>query len=113
MTRHIRNAAVVAMLVGATLLGGCALVIGGAAVGAAVVLNDRRTSGAQVEDNSIEMRSVNRIDEVLGNKGHVNVTSYNRTVLLSGEVPTENDRSNVEKAVAKLEGVRHVVNELA
>ena len=88
------------------------LAVGGAVVGTMVVI-DRRTSGTQLEDEGIEFRASNRIKEVIGDKGHVNVTSYNRQVLLTGEVPTAKDRELVEKAVAGVDNVRSVVNELA
>lgn len=105
----------VAAAVAATLsLGACApLLIGGAAVGSALVFSDRRTSGTQVEDQAIELKASNRINEVLGDRGHVNVVSYNRSVVLTGEVPTEGDRTAVEQNVSRIENVRGVVNELA
>ena len=87
------------------------LAVGAAAVGTLVVI-DRRTSGTQLEDEGIEFRANNRIKEVMGDKGHVNVTSYNRQVLLTGEVPTAKDRELVEKTVAGVDNVRSVVNEL-
>ena len=87
------------------------LAVGGAVVGTLVVI-DRRTSGTQLEDEGIEFRANNRIKEVMGDKGHVNVTSYNRQVLLTGEVPTAKDRELVEKTVAGVDNVRSVVNEL-
>ncbi len=69
------------------VLSACApLVLGGAAMGA-LVATDRRTSGAQLEDEGIELRAIGRINENLGDRVHVSVTSYNRQVLLSGEVP--------------------------
>ena len=88
------------------------LAVGGAVVGTLVVI-DRRTSGTQLEDEGIEFRASNRTKEVMGDKGHINVTSYNRQVLLTGEVPTAKDRELVEKAVAGVDNVRSVVNELA
>ena len=88
------------------------LAVGGAVVGTMVVI-DRRTSGTQLEDEGIEFRASNRTKEVMGDKGHINVTSYNRQVLLTGEVPTAKDRELVEKAVAGVDNVRSVVNELA
>ena len=74
---------------------------------------DRRTTGAQVEDTAIESKASSRVKEMLGDRGHVSVTSYNRTVLLTGEVPTEADRTAVEQAVQRIENVRSTVNELA
>ena len=96
----------------ASALGGCApLVLGGAMV-SGMVATDRRTSGAQLDDEGIELRSANRLHEVLGERGHVNVTSYNRQVLLTGEVPTAQDRQLVEKTIAGVENVRTIVNEV-
>lgn len=94
-------------------LSGCAAaVVGGAAVGGMMVL-DRRTVGTQVEDEGIELRAGNRIHGIYGDKVHVNVTSYNRQVLLTGEVPSAEVRDAVEKTVAAEQNVRSVVNDLA
>lgn len=93
-------------------LSACApLVIGGAVV-TGMVATDRRTSGAQIDDEGIELRAAGSLREVLGERGHVNVTSYNRQVLVTGEVPSAKDRQLVEKTVAGVENVRAVVNEL-
>jgi osmotically-inducible protein OsmY len=91
---------------------GCIALIGAGAVAGGMSLNDRRTGGAQVEDEAIELKSGGRLRDAIGDKGHVNVTSYNRIVLLSGEVPSEADKAAAEKAIASLEGVNHVDNEL-
>jgi osmotically-inducible protein OsmY len=88
------------------------LLIGGAIVGSSMMVTDRRTSGTQIEDQSIELKSVSRVSEVLGDRGHVSITSYNRLVLITGEVPTEADKAAVELAVARIENVRSIVNEL-
>ena len=88
------------------------LLIGGAVIGGGLVATDRRTSGAQLEDEGIELRSNARIREALAEKVHVNVASYNRQVLLTGEVPTAQDKQQVEQLVAKVENVRAIVNEL-
>ena len=94
-------------------LSGCAAaVVGGAAVGGMMAL-DRRTVGTQVEDEGIELRAGNRIHGIYGDKVHVNVTSYNRQVLLTGEVPSAEVRDAVEKTVAAEQNVRSVVNDLA
>ena len=109
-----RIAAVLALTAAVTALPGCApLVVGGAVVGGALVAVDRRTSGAQLEDQAIEVKGELRVREVLGGRGHVNVTSYNRMVLITGEVPAEADRATVERAVSGLDNVRSIVNELA
>ena len=113
--RRFQRVALMALAAAAVVgsLSACVpLVVGGAVVGTMVVI-DRRTSGTQLEDEGIEFRASNRIKEVIGDKGHVNVTSYNRQVLLTGEVPTAKDRELVEKAVAGVDNVRSVVNELA
>ena len=108
----LRNTTLVALA--ALSLGGCAaLLVGGAAVGTALVATDRRTSGVQLEDQNIELKAVNRIRDAVGERGHINATSYNRTVLLSGEVASEADRSAIEQSIAKIENVRSTVNELA
>jgi osmotically-inducible protein OsmY len=94
-------------------LGACApLMIAGMA-GTAMVASDRRTSGAQLEDESIELRAQARIRDNLGERVHVNVTSFNRQVLLTGEVTAEKDRQAVVQLVERIENVKAVVNELA
>ncbi len=93
-------------------LQGCVLLLGAGAVGAGVSLNDRRTGGTQIEDQAIELKSGPRLREAIGDKGHINVTSYNRLVLVSGEVPTDADKAAAGKAVSGIEGVSTVVNEL-
>ena len=93
-------------------LAACApMVIGGAVMGS-MMATDRRTSGTQVEDEGIELRAASRIRENLGERVHINVTSYNRQMLLTGEVPTAQDRQLVERVVATVENVRSVVNEI-
>lgn len=110
----LRPAVIAAGVAAALLLSACApVVIGGAAVGSAMLLTDRRTTGAQIEDQSIEVKAGNRVRELTGDRAHVNVTSYNRTVLLTGEVPTAADRAAIEQAVTAVENVRHTINELA
>ena len=94
-------------------LGACApLMIAGVA-GTAMVASDRRTSGAQLEDESIELRAQARIRDNLGERVHVSVTSFNRQVLLTGEVTAEKDRQAVVQLVERIENVKAVVNELA
>ncbi len=103
-----------AALAAATLLSACApLVLGGAMVGGALMATDRRTSGTQVEDQSIELKALSRINSAVGGRGHVNATSYNRSVLLTGEVASDADRAAVDRAVRGIENVRSVLNETA
>jgi osmotically-inducible protein OsmY len=87
--------------------------MGGAMLGGGLVATDRRTSGIQLEDEGIELRSGARLREALGDRGHLNITSYNRQVLVTGEVPTEQDKQKVSDIVSRVENVRTVVNELA
>lgn len=109
----IAGTALAAALAATTTLTGCApLVVGGAMVGGVLVATDRRTTGAQLEDQGIEIKAAARVRE-LATLGHVNVTSYNRLVLLTGEVPDADARARIEAAVAKVENVRSVVDELA
>ena len=96
----------------ATGLSACApLIVGGAVVGGVMAV-DRRTTGTQIEDEGIELRAANRIRETLGDRVHVNVTSYNRQVLLTGEVPTAADGQKVEQIAQGVDNVRSVVNDL-
>ena len=88
------------------------LVVGGAAVGSALVAVDRRTSGAQLDDQGIELRASNRIKEQFGERANVSVTSYNRQVLLTGEAASEAVKAEVERVVAGVDNVRSIVNEL-
>jgi osmotically-inducible protein OsmY len=89
------------------------LMVGGGVMGGAMVATDRRTSGAQLEDEGIELRAQSRLRENLGERVHVNVTSYNRQVLLTGEVPSAQDKQLVEQVVSRVDNVRSIVNELA
>ena len=94
-------------------LSACAPVMLAGFAGTALVASDRRTSGTQLEDETIELRGSARIRDALGERAHVNITSYNRQVLLSGEVATERDKQIVEGLLEKLENVKSVVNELS
>lgn len=94
-------------------LGGCIpLIMGGAVIGG-LVATDRRTSGTVVEDEGIELKAAARVRESVGDRAHVNATSYNRQVLLTGEVPSAQDKQLIELTVAQIENVRSVVNEIA
>ena len=106
MNRSVSLARLVALSLGAATvvvsLSACAPLMIGSAVGGAMVASDRRTSGAQLEDQGIELRASNRLRDQLGERGNVSVTSYNRQVLLTGEVPDEATRQAVEAATAPL-----------
>ena len=104
------------LLAAASLAGGLAgcipLVVGGVAVGSLMAV-DRRTTGTQVEDEGIELHALNRIHGEQGDRVHVNFTSYNRQLLLTGEVPSEEVRQSVERSAGAVGNVRSVVNDLA
>ena len=91
----------------------CAPIMLAGFAGTAMVASDRRTSGTQLEDETIELRGSARVRDNFGEKVNVTVTSYNRQVLLTGEVPTERDKQSVAGLVEKVENVKTVVNELA
>ena len=114
MTRPTtRTAFLAAALAGATALTACApLLVGGAMLGGTLMVTDRRTSGMQIEDQAIELKANNRIREVIGDRGHVKTTSYNRMVLITGSVQNDADKAAVEQTVVRVENVRSVVNEL-
>jgi osmotically-inducible protein OsmY len=87
-------------------------VVGGAAAGGAIAA-DRRTSGIYVEDENIELKAVKYMETTLGDQAHVNVTSYNRNVLLTGEVPDDKAKASAEAFVKSIENVRNITNEIA
>jgi len=87
------------------------LAVGAAAGGAVLMANDRRTTGIYIEDENIEWKAAARAREIAPN-GHVNATSYNRKVLLTGEVGTEAEKRKVEDGVKGVTSVREVANEL-
>lgn len=98
----------------AALITGCApLVIGGAAAGTAMVASDRRSTGIQLEDQAIELRVASALREKFpGDTTNISATSYNRRVLLTGEVPTEQARAEAQALVEKSPNVVAVINEL-
>nr|WP_139351820.1 BON domain-containing protein [Polaromonas sp. A23] len=102
-----------AAVLGTSLTGCFPLLAGGAIAGGALVATDRRTSGAQLEDEGIELRAMSRLRDNVGSRARVSVTSYNRQVLLTGEVLNEQDKKLVEQVVSRVENVASVVNELA
>jgi osmotically-inducible protein OsmY len=106
----LAKAVLCAALIGS--LQGCVpLVIGGAAIGAAATM-DRRTLGAQTEDKSITVKAEVQVPKLVGDAGHVNIASYNRKVLLTGEVRDEAMKAAVEREVRGIENVVTVINEL-
>lgn len=103
----------IAAIATATVLQGC-LPMAAVGVGAAVTsANDRRTSGTQIDDEGIDLRASNRISDRYGDKAHVNVTAFNRSVLLTGEVTNEATKAEIEKLVSGVTNVRGITNDIA
>ncbi|OIP17562.1 MAG: transporter [Comamonadaceae bacterium CG_4_9_14_3_um_filter_60_33] len=102
----------VSVTLGASLSACFPVIVGGAMVGS-LVATDRRTAGTQLEDERIGMRGASLIRTNIGDRVHVNINSYNRRVLLTGEVPSQQDLQLVEQLVSRVENVQAVVNELA
>ncbi len=98
----------------AALLGGCIAAFGAGAATGAAMAHDRRTAGTFVDDNLIELKAVGALqeDKELWNYSHLNVTSYNNIVLLTGESPSEALRQRAAQTVANLQKVRKVHNEV-
>ncbi len=103
--------AMLCIAMAASLQGCVGLVIGGAVAGAAATF-DRRTIGAQTEDKAIAVKAELRVPKVAGPDAHVNTASFNRVVLLTGEVKDEATKAAVEKEVRAIDGVTNVANEL-
>ena len=112
LLRPIASASLAALL-SATALSGCApLLIGGAMVGGTMMAVDRRTAGAQVEDQTIEIKAGIEAGKAAPS-AHLNTTSYNRMLLITGEAASEADRKAIEQAAGRIENLRSVVNEVA
>jgi osmotically-inducible protein OsmY len=115
MTRRFLSSLPLASLAVALLAGslaGCAPLLIAGAASTALMASDRRSSGAQIDDEAIELRAAARLSEAMGDRVHISVTSYNRQVLLTGEAPTEALRERAEQIVGRVDNVRTVVNEI-
>ncbi len=115
--RTLRPSCAAALLLVTAFATGCApLILGGAMVGGAAVATDRRSVGIQLEDEAIESRVSHaiaaRYDKIDRDVQRVNITSYNRRVLLLGQVPSEAVREEVGRIAERTENVRLVNNEL-
>jgi osmotically-inducible protein OsmY len=110
----MRRPLVTAVLCGTviTSLQGCIEMAIGTAVMGTLAATDRRTFGAQTEDKAILVKGETRVANLIGDRGHINVASFNRKVLLTGEVQDEALKSAVEREVSVIEGVESVINEL-
>ncbi len=94
------------------MLTACAPIIIGGAVTAVALTEDRRTGGAFVDDENIENRALLRVKSRFGDQVHVNITSYNRHLLLSGEASSDTVKRGVEDEVSTVPGIKHVFNEM-
>lgn len=111
MNTKIRNLLILVLFV--PVLQSCAPLLIGAGVGAsAIFADDRRSSGTLLEDQTIETKAKNRIDEKYGTQAYYNVTSFNRYVLLTGQAPTEEIKEDVAVLVLEVPNVRNVQNEM-
>ena len=114
MKRQIQTVVYGAVLLASLAsLSACAPLIVGGAVVTGVMATDRRPTGTQVEDESIEIKVGSAVRKEMGERIHLNVTSYNRLVLLSGEVSTAAEKARAEKLAQSQENVNAVVNDLA
>ena len=114
--RLIRLARVVTAIAGfallASVISGCVAVVAAGVGGAALVATDRRTTGTQVDDEGIELKISNQANTQYGERIHLNVTSYNGVVLLTGEVPDQGVWASIGNLAKNTEKVRMVHNEL-
>jgi len=115
MNRNLQSLVLSGAVLASALVGlsGCAPLIVGGAVVTGVVATDRRTAGAQVEDEAIELKVASAVRKDLGDRIHLNVTSFNRKVLLTGEARTQADKDRAEKLAQSQENVQSIVNDLA
>ena len=106
--RRLRRPLALFALCGMTAMSlqGCIEMAVGTAVMGTIAATDRRTFGAQTEDKAIALKGENRISNMLGSAAQVNINSFNRKVLLTGEVPDEAARTAVEREIAAISGVQ-------
>jgi osmotically-inducible protein OsmY len=108
----LRTLALLALLGLAPQLQGCVEMAVVGAGAAALASDDRRSIGAQTEDKDIGLRGESRVNARFGDRVHINVTSYNRNVLLTGEAPDADTKAQIEKIVRDIPNVRGIVNEI-
>lgn len=111
----MKKSLIATLLIGATVLPalqGCLPVVAAGVTSGVMATVDRRSLGVQTDDETIEWKANAQVGEKLGDKAHLNFTSYNRKVLMTGEVPNEEARSEAERIVSGLPNVQGVYNEL-
>jgi osmotically-inducible protein OsmY len=112
----VKNFLSTSLLLGAALvptLQGCLPMVAAGATTGALATMDRRSLGTQTDDETIEWKASARVNEKSGDQSHTNVTSYNRKVLITGEVPSENMKAEIGRLVTAVPQVKGVYNELA
>lgn len=110
--RRIAIATSLLLAASAPALTGCFPIVAGGMGAGVLMADDRRTSGIYIEDERIEFKVQSQASK-LGDKVHVNAVSFNRLVLITGEVPDEATKAKVEKLAAEVDNVKRVQNELA
>ena len=100
------------LMLAVLLVQGCVPIVAGGVGASALVLSDRRTSGIIIEDQNVENKALGQIDAQYQKTVHVNVTSFNRAVLITGQVPNETIKADIGKLVSTLTNVKSVTNEL-
>ena len=112
--KKVQRPLVMSVLCGAMLasLSGCVALVAGGAISGTLAASDRRTFGAQTEDRAIEVKGAVKVNNVGGDAAHVNINSFNRRALLTGEVRDEAMKAAVEREIRGIEGVVEVINEL-
>jgi osmotically-inducible protein OsmY len=111
MTMRVVSLLLLALISGS--LQGCFPVVAAGVGAGAMIVQDRRTTDAYIDDQKIETKASGLIDKQINSVMHVNVTSFNYRVLISGEVPDESTKTEIGKIVSGIEKVRDVSNELA
>ena len=96
----------------ATQITACFPIIAGGAIAGGAMAADRRTSGIFVEDENIELKAIKKMETNLGEYAHVNVTSFNRNVLLTGEVPDDAAKVKAETLTKEINNIRVITNEI-
>ena len=104
--------AAAALITALPLLQGCVpAVIGAGAAAGVMTAHDRRSTGAQADDEGLEWKAAQQVPDAYKENAHVNFTAFNRRLLITGEVPSEEARNAIGERVGKLEGVKEVFNE--
>jgi osmotically-inducible protein OsmY len=112
--KKVQRPLALSVLCGAMLasLSGCVALVAGGAISGTLAASDRRTFGAQTEDKAIEVKAGIKVNNVGGSAAHVNINSFNRRALLTGEVRDEEMKARIEREIRSIEGVIDVINEL-